>query len=228
MRCVPAGTGTMPPGAPALAAGPGHVRFSDVSFAYAPDRPVLKGVDFEIPPGQTVAVVGPSGAGKSTIARLLFRFYDVIDGALRIDGQDVRDITQTSLHAQIGVVPQDTVLFNDTILYNIAYGRPEASRSEIEAAAKAAKIHDFIMTLPDAYDTTVGERGLKLFTFRFCIPRKLRRLKNFPKSSLGSFIKPSIVIRPSRKSNGFVNFMMRLQRNMDARTRRERCWPRRC
>ena len=115
-----------------------------------------------MPAGQTVAIVGPSGSGKSTIGRLLFRFYDVTGGALRIDGQDVRDITQDSLHAQIGVVPQDTVLFNDTIRYNIAYGRPEATEAEIVAAAKAAKIHDFVLSLPEGYDTPVGERGLKL------------------------------------------------------------------
>ena len=113
-------------------------------------------------PGQTVAIVGSSGSGKSTIGRLLFRFYDVTGGAVRIDGQDVRDVTQDSLHARIGVVPQDTVLFNDTIHYNIAYGRPDASEAEIREAARAANIHDFIMSLPDGYRTTVGERGLKL------------------------------------------------------------------
>ena len=115
-----------------------------------------------VEPGQTVAVVGPSGSGKSTIGRLLFRFYDVTGGAVLIDGQDLRDVTQASLRAQIGMVPQDTVLFNDTIYYNIAYGRPEASRAEVEAAARAAQIHDFISRLPQGYDTTVGERGLKL------------------------------------------------------------------
>jgi ATP-binding cassette subfamily B protein len=119
-------------------------------------------VSFTVAPGQRIALVGPSGSGKSTIGRLLFRFYDVVGGAVRIDGQDLRDITQDSLHAQIGVVPQDTVLFNDTVLYNIAYGRPDATRAEIEAAARAAKIHDFILSLPDGYATTVGERGLKL------------------------------------------------------------------
>ncbi|MFN6951601.1 MAG: ATP-binding cassette domain-containing protein, partial [Albidovulum sp.] len=121
-----------------------------------------KGVSLKVGAGETVAIVGPSGSGKSTIGRLLFRFYDVTGGALRIDGQDVRDVTQDSLHAQIGVVPQDTVLFNDTILYNIAYGRPDASREELIAAARAAKIHDFIMSLPEGYETRVGERGLKL------------------------------------------------------------------
>ncbi len=131
-------------------------------FGYETARPILKGVSMKVRAGETVAIVGPSGSGKSTIGRLLFRFYDVTGGSLRIDGQDVRDIRQDSLHAQIGVVPQDTVLFNDTIRYNIAYGRPEAGREELIAAAKAAKIHDFIMSLPDGYETKVGERGLKL------------------------------------------------------------------
>ncbi|WP_298907122.1 ABC transporter ATP-binding protein/permease [uncultured Aliiroseovarius sp.] len=140
----------------------GALSFNDVHFGYDAARPILKGVSLDVGAGKTVAIVGPSGSGKSTIGRLLFRFYDVNGGGLSIDGQDVRDVTQDSLHAQIGVVPQDTVLFNDTVLYNIAYGRPEASRSEIEAAAKAAKIHDFIMELPEGYATQVGERGLKL------------------------------------------------------------------
>jgi len=140
----------------------GEVVLDDVHFGYEAERPILKGVSLTVGAGETVAIVGPSGSGKSTIGRLLFRFYDVNGGALRIDGQDLRDVTQVSLHSQIGVVPQDTVLFNDTIYYNIAYGRPEASRSEVEAAAKAAKIHDFISVLPDGYETTVGERGLKL------------------------------------------------------------------
>ncbi len=140
----------------------GAVRLDDVLFGYDAARPILKGVSLVVYAGETVAIVGPSGSGKSTIGRLLFRFYDVGDGALTIDGQDVRDVTQDSLHAQIGVVPQDTVLFNDTILYNIAYGRADASKAEIVEAAKAAKIHDFILTLPDGYSTTVGERGLKL------------------------------------------------------------------
>jgi ATP-binding cassette subfamily B protein len=150
------------PGAPALKVAGGAVMLDRVSFDYEPARPILKDVTLKVPAGQTVAIVGPSGSGKSTIGRLLFRFYDVTGGALRIDGQDVREITQDSLHAAIGVVPQDTVLFNDTILYNIAYGRPDASREELIAAAKAAKIHDFIMSLPDGYETRVGERGLKL------------------------------------------------------------------
>jgi ATP-binding cassette subfamily B protein len=140
----------------------GRVTLKDVTFGYDAARPILKGVSLDVEPGQTVAIVGSSGSGKSTIGRLLFRFYDVGGGALLIDGQDVRDITQESLHAQIGVVPQDTVLFNDTVHYNIAYGRPSASEDEIVAAAKAAKIHDFIVSLPDGYETTVGERGLKL------------------------------------------------------------------
>ncbi|MGJ8584819.1 MAG: ABCB family ABC transporter ATP-binding protein/permease [Marinosulfonomonas sp.] len=150
------------PGAKALKVQEGAVELDDVSFAYDPTRPILKHVSLKAEPGQTIAIVGPSGSGKSTIGRLLFRFYDVTGGALKIDGQDVRDITQTSLHQAIGVVPQDTVLFNDTVLYNIAYGRPDATRAEIEDAARAAKIHDFISSLPDGYDTTVGERGLKL------------------------------------------------------------------
>ncbi len=140
----------------------GKVELRDVKFGYDAERAILKGISFTAQPGQTIALVGSSGSGKSTVGRLLFRFYDVGDGALLIDGQDVRDVTQDSLHAQIGVVPQDTVLFNDTVHYNIAYGRPGASEDEIRSAAKAAKIHDFIMSLPDGYDTTVGERGLKL------------------------------------------------------------------
>ena len=140
----------------------GHVSLRDVHFGYEAERPILKGVDLDVPAGQNVAIVGPSGSGKSTIGRLLFRFYDVTGGALTIDGQDVRDVTQTSLHDAIGVVPQDTVLFNDTIRYNIAYGKDGANHSEIEDAARAAQIHDFIIALPDGYETTVGERGLKL------------------------------------------------------------------
>ena len=150
------------PGAVALKVTGGEVRFDDVRFAYDPSRPILKGISFTLKPGQRYALVGPSGSGKSTIGRLLFRFYDVTGGTIRIDGQDLRDVTQTSLHGLIGVVPQDTVLFNDTVHYNIAYGRADATEAEIVAAAKAAKIHDFIMSLPDGYKTTVGERGLKL------------------------------------------------------------------
>ncbi|MBS1303539.1 ABC transporter ATP-binding protein/permease [Loktanella sp. SALINAS62] len=150
------------PGAAKLRVTGGHLELRNVHFGYDPERPILKGVDLDVKPGQTVAIVGSSGSGKSTIGRLLFRFYDVTGGAVLIDGQDVRDVTQDSLHAQIGVVPQDTVLFNDTIHYNIAYGRPDASESDIREAARAAKIHDFIMDLPQGYDTTVGERGLKL------------------------------------------------------------------
>jgi len=140
----------------------GAVVFSHVDFRYDPRRPILEDIDFRVEPGHTVAIVGPSGAGKSTIARLLFRFYDLDLGAIEIDGQDIRDVTQDSLRRAIGVVPQDTVLFNDTILYNIAYGRPGASRAEIEEAARFARIHDFVAGLPDGYDTVVGERGLKL------------------------------------------------------------------
>ncbi|MBN8726208.1 MAG: ABC transporter ATP-binding protein/permease [Xanthomonadales bacterium] len=150
------------PGAPPLAIAGGVVRFEDVDFAYDPARPILAGIDFEIPAGHTVAVVGTTGAGKSTLARLLFRFYDVTGGRITIDGQDIREVAQDSLRAAIGIVPQDTVLFNDSIYYNIAYGRPEASREEVVAAARAAHIHDFIQSLPNGYDTGVGERGLKL------------------------------------------------------------------
>ncbi len=140
----------------------GRIEFRDVWFGYEPEREILQGVTLTVGAGETVAVVGPSGSGKSTIGRLLFRFYDVTGGAVVIDGQDVRSVTQDSLHARIGVVPQDTVLFNDSLRYNIAYGRPDASRAEIEEAARAAKIDGFIAALPEGYDTAVGERGLKL------------------------------------------------------------------
>ncbi|HWP20378.1 MAG TPA: ABC transporter ATP-binding protein/permease [Burkholderiaceae bacterium] len=150
------------PDAQELVVREGTVRFEDVHFGYDPARPILKGVTFEIPAGRTVAVVGPSGAGKSTLARLLFRFYDVQGGRITIDGQDLRRVRQASLRQQIGIVPQDTVLFNDTIEYNIAYGRPGASREEVEAAARAAHIHSFIASTPEGYGTMVGERGLKL------------------------------------------------------------------
>ncbi len=144
------------PDAAALKVTAGEVVLDNVSFAYEPSRPILKGINLRVGPGETVALVGPSGSGKSTIGRLLFRFYDVTGGAVRIDGQDVRDVTQDSLHARIGVVPQDTVLFNDTVLYNIAYGNPDATVEQIEAAAKAARIHDFIQSLPEGYDDHSG------------------------------------------------------------------------
>ena len=150
------------PGAKALALGGGEVVFEDVYFSYDSRRSVLDDVSFSVEPGKTIAIVGPSGAGKSTISRLLFRFYDATHGRILIDGQDIRDVTQKSVRAAIGMVPQDTVLFNDTIYYNIAYGAPGATPTEIEGAAKMAHIHDFIMSLPDGYSSTVGERGLKL------------------------------------------------------------------
>ena len=150
------------PDAHPLALRGGAVRLEDVRFAYDPARPILKGVSLDIPAGSKVALVGASGSGKSTIGRLLFRFYDVTGGRLLIDGQDVRQVTIDSLHRAIGVVPQDTVLFNDSILYNIAYGKDDATRAEIEDAARAARIHDFILSLPEGYETQVGERGLKL------------------------------------------------------------------
>ncbi|MCF6304992.1 MAG: ABC transporter ATP-binding protein/permease [Rhodobacteraceae bacterium] len=150
------------PDAKPLKVSGGEVVFDAVDFSYESNRTILHSLNLKIGAGQTVAVVGPSGSGKSTIGRLLFRFYDVANGSLKIDGQDVRDITQSSLRAQIGVVPQDTVLFNDTVGYNIAYGRPDASHEEMIEATKAAQIYDFIMQLPDGFDTQVGERGLKL------------------------------------------------------------------
>jgi ATP-binding cassette subfamily B protein len=150
------------PGAPPLRIEGGEVRFAGVDFAYESNRQILFDVSFTIPPGRTVAVVGPSGSGKSTLARLLFRFYDVTGGAIAIDGQDIRAVTQASVRAAIGIVPQDTVLFNDTIEYNIAYGKPDATPAEIVAAARLAQIHDFIESLPEGYRTQVGERGLKL------------------------------------------------------------------
>ncbi|MBO9525555.1 MAG: ABC transporter ATP-binding protein/permease [Sphingobium yanoikuyae] len=150
------------PGAPALQVAGGAVRFDAVRFGYDPEREILHGVSFAVPAGKTLAIVGPSGAGKSTIARILFRFYDIQGGTVSIDGQDIAAVTQASLRAAIGIVPQDMVLFNDTVGYNIGYGREGANQAEIEAAAKAASIHDFIMSLPQGYDTRVGERGLKL------------------------------------------------------------------
>ena len=148
--------------APALAIDGAEVAFKDIHFAYNPDRQILRGVDFRVPAGKTTAIVGPSGSGKSTIGRLLFRFYDAQAGSIEIDGQEIHEVAQESLRDQIGIVPQDTVLFNDTIFYNIAYGRPRATRQDVEEAAKLARVHDFIMDLPDGYDTRVGERGLKL------------------------------------------------------------------
>ncbi|MBB55328.1 MAG: metal ABC transporter permease [Magnetovibrio sp.] len=150
------------PNANELKIDAGHITFNGVTFDYDSRRPVLKGVSFQVPSGKTVAIVGASGSGKSTISRLLFRFYDITSGTITIDGQDIRDVTQESLRGAIGMVPQDTVLFNDSIYYNIAYGRPEASPAEVENAASLAHIHDFIMGLPDGYQSTVGERGLKL------------------------------------------------------------------
>ena len=150
------------PDATALKVTGGEIVFDDVRFGYEPAREILKGISLTVGAGHRVALVGHSGSGKSTIGRLVFRFYDVTGGAIRIDGQDLRAVTQASLHRAIGVVPQDTVLFNDTVYYNIAYGRPEATKAEVEAAAKAAKIHDFIVSLPEGYETMVGERGLKL------------------------------------------------------------------
>lgn len=150
------------PGAQALQISHGEVRFEHVNFAYDPARPILHDVSFEVPAGKTVAVVGPSGAGKSTLARLLFRFYDVQGGRILFDGQDIKQVTQASVRQAIGIVPQDTVLFNDTVEYNIAYGRPGATRAQVEDAARSAHIHNFISATPKGYDTMVGERGLKL------------------------------------------------------------------
>lgn len=140
----------------------GTIRFKNVSFHYSPDRPILKNLSFEVPSGKSVAIVGPSGSGKSTISRLLFRFYDPVDGAVEIDGQDIRDVSQASVRRAIGIVPQDTVLFNDTIGYNIRYGRPDATDDEMKNAARLAKIDEFVARLPQGYQSMVGERGLKL------------------------------------------------------------------
>jgi ATP-binding cassette subfamily B protein len=150
------------PGAPPLRVSRGSIRFDNVRFGYDPGRDILKGLDIDIPAGTSCAIVGPSGAGKSTIARLLYRFYDPTAGRILIDGQDIADVEQRSLRAAIGIVPQDTVLFNDTIGYNIGYGRGGATQDEIEAAARGAAIDRFIAALPDRYDSMVGERGLKL------------------------------------------------------------------
>ena len=150
------------PGAKPLHVTKGEIKFENVSFAYDPERQILKHVSFEVPAGKMVAIVGPSGAGKSTISRILFRFYDISSGRVLIDGQNIKNVTQSSLRAALGMVPQDTVLFNDTIEYNIRYGRPDAPEAEVREAARNAQIHDFIMTLPQGYDSLVGERGLKL------------------------------------------------------------------
>jgi ATP-binding cassette, subfamily B, heavy metal transporter len=149
------------PGAPVFKPGKGHIEFKDVTFSYD-ERPILQGISLDVPEGKTVAIVGPSGAGKSTISRLLYRFYDVTGGTILIDGQNIAEVQQKSLRAAIGMVPQDTVLFNDTVRYNIGYGRPDATEDEIIEAAKLAQIHDFVMSLPKGYETVVGERGLKL------------------------------------------------------------------
>jgi ABC-type transport system involved in Fe-S cluster assembly fused permease/ATPase subunit len=150
------------PGAKPLHVENGAIAFKNVSFAYEPGRPILKDISFDVPPGKMVAIVGPSGAGKSTISRILFRFYEVNQGEVTIDGQNIRDVTQSSLRAAIGMVPQDTVLFNDTIEYNIRYGRPDATEAEVHEAARLAQIDGFILALPQGYDSLVGERGLKL------------------------------------------------------------------
>ena len=150
------------PGAKPSVVNKGEIKFENVSFAYDPDRQILKHVSFEVPAGKMVAIVGPSGAGKSTISRILFRFYDIAAGRVLIDGQNIENVTQASLRAAIGMVPQDTVLFNDTIEYNIRYGKPDATAAEVREAARLAQIHAFIMTLPQGYDSLVGERGLKL------------------------------------------------------------------
>jgi ATP-binding cassette subfamily B protein len=150
------------PGATPLKVTKGEIVFDKVSFSYDDERPIIKDLSFSVQPGHTLAIVGSSGAGKSTISRLLYRFYDVSGGCILIDGQDIARVTQKSLRAAIGMVPQDTVLFNDTIRYNIRYGRPDATDMEVEEAAKLAQIHDFVMSLPKGYDSLVGERGLKL------------------------------------------------------------------
>jgi ATP-binding cassette subfamily B protein len=150
------------PGAKPLVVRNGAIKFENVSFSYDPERQILKNISFEVPAGRMVAIVGPSGAGKSTISRILFRFYELSGGRVLIDGQNISDVTQASLRAAIGMVPQDTVLFNDTIEYNVRYGRPQASEREVRDAARLAQIHEFIMTLPQGYDALVGERGLKL------------------------------------------------------------------
>jgi ATP-binding cassette, subfamily B, heavy metal transporter len=214
------------PNAIALPDRPAEVRFDNVSFSYDPRRQILMQVSFDIPAGRKVAVVGPSGAGKSTLARLLYRFYEVTGGAIRINGLDIRDVKQSTLRGAIGIVPQDTVLFNDTIYYNIHYGRPGASREDVIGAAQAAHIHDFIAALPEGYETGVGERGLKLSggeKQRVAIARAL--LKN-PKilifdeatSALDSKSEKAIQAELDRIARGHTTLMIahRLSTIMDA------------
>jgi ATP-binding cassette subfamily B protein len=204
------------PHATTLHAALASIRFEHVNFSYDPKRQILRDVTFDVPAGNKVAVVGPSGAGKSTLARLLYRFYDVSSGAVLINGADIRDVTQTSLRAAIGIVPQDTVLFNDTIYYNIQYGRPDATREEVLGAAKAAHIHDFIMSLPDGYDARVGERGLKLSRAILKDPRIL--IFDEATSALDSKSEKAIQAELDRIARGHTTLVIahRLSTVMDA------------